>query len=168
VPPLSGIGYRLVVCVTATAITVAFVIWYAHRIKLDPTKSPMFDLDEAKRADGMHLRSSLGWGLPRSGRWAEAVGNIVRVHDRSARSCGDGQTAVLAFQLGDGFTNLIFPTSAVLMGCLALAGIPWPAWARWILPLQIVLFILGLLLLIAPVLGLFGLTEWLPVTIEGT
>ncbi len=60
------------------------------------------------------------------------------------------QTAVLAFQLGDGFTNLIIPTSAVTMGILTLAKIPWPVWAKWILPLQIILFIAGLLLLIPP------------------
>lgn len=54
------------------------------------------------------------------------------------------QTAVLAFQMGDGFTNMIIPTSAVLMGVLTLAEIPWPSWAKWVLPLQIVLFMLGL------------------------
>ncbi|MFN3597474.1 MAG: YfcC family protein [Rubricoccaceae bacterium] len=57
------------------------------------------------------------------------------------------QTAVLAFQMGDGFTNMIVPTSAVLMGVLSLAGVPWPTWARWVLPLQLVLFVLGLVAL---------------------
>ena len=57
------------------------------------------------------------------------------------------QTAVLAFQMGDGFTNMIIPTSAVLMGVLSLARIPWPTWARWILPLQVVLFGIGLIAL---------------------
>lgn len=60
------------------------------------------------------------------------------------------QTAVLAFQFGDGFSNLIIPTSAVCMGVLSLAEIPWATWARWILPLQIVFFIVGCCLL-APV-----------------
>jgi uncharacterized ion transporter superfamily protein YfcC len=54
------------------------------------------------------------------------------------------QTAVLAFQMGDGFTNMIIPTNAVLMGVLTLAGVPWAPWARWILPLEIGLFLLGL------------------------
>lgn len=62
------------------------------------------------------------------------------------------QTAVLAFQFGDGFSNLIIPTSAVTMGVLALAEIPWEKWARWILPLEIAFFVLGLLLLIPPFL----------------
>ena len=60
------------------------------------------------------------------------------------------QTAVLAFQFGDGFSNLIIPTSAVTMGILAIADVPWEKWARWILPLEIIFLILGLLLLIPP------------------
>lgn len=64
------------------------------------------------------------------------------------------QTAVLAFQMGDGFTNMIIPTNAVLMGVIALGGIPWTSWARWILPLQIILFAVGLLaLLVAVTIG---------------
>ena len=57
------------------------------------------------------------------------------------------QVAVLAFQLGDGFTNMIIPTNAVLIGALSLAGIPWSRWAKWVLPLEIVLFALGLVVL---------------------
>lgn len=64
------------------------------------------------------------------------------------------QTAVLAFQMGDGFTNMIVPTNAVLMGVLSLAGVPWTVWARWMLPLQLLLFVLGLVaLFIAVSLG---------------
>ncbi len=62
------------------------------------------------------------------------------------------QTAVLAFQFGDGFSNMIIPTSAVTMGVLTLADIPWEKWARWILPLEIIFLIVGLLLLIPPFL----------------
>ncbi len=54
------------------------------------------------------------------------------------------QTTVLAFQMGDGFTNMIVPTSAVLLGVLSLSGISWPTWARWLWPLQAALFALGL------------------------
>lgn len=62
------------------------------------------------------------------------------------------QTVVLAFQMGDGFSNMIIPTSAVLMGVLSLAEIPWEKWAKWMLPLQLIFFLLGLLLLIPPYL----------------
>lgn len=57
------------------------------------------------------------------------------------------QTAVLAFQMGDGFTNLVIPTSAILMGVLSLARVPWVLWARWMLPFQLVLFGTGLVAL---------------------
>ena len=66
------------------------------------------------------------------------------------------QIAVLAYQMGDGFTNLIIPTAPVLMGALSLAGVPWTKWARWMLPLQIVLFVLGLLTLTIAVQLQFG------------
>ncbi len=42
------------------------------------------------------------------------------------------QTAVLAFQFGDGFTNIFFPTGAVLMGCLAAARVDYGTWLRFI------------------------------------
>lgn len=66
------------------------------------------------------------------------------------------QTAVLAFQFGDGFTNLIIPTSGVTMGVLGIAKIPYEKWFSWMLPLQLILFITGLLLLIPPVLFHWG------------
>ncbi len=66
------------------------------------------------------------------------------------------QTAVLAFQMGDGFTNLIIPTSGVTMGVLGLAKIPYERWFRWMAPMQLIFFVLALLLLIPPVLTGWG------------
>lgn len=51
------------------------------------------------------------------------------------------QMIVTAYQFGIGITNLITPTSGVLMGALALANIPWSKWVRFIMPLIIVLAI---------------------------
>lgn len=48
------------------------------------------------------------------------------------------QTAVLAFQLGDGISNMIFPTSGFFMAGLALAGIPWGRWIRWVFPFIVI------------------------------
>lgn len=61
------------------------------------------------------------------------------------------QATVLAFQFGDGFTNMITPTSGVLIGVLGVAKIPYVKWVRWIAPLMLVLVLLGFLLLIPPV-----------------
>jgi len=62
------------------------------------------------------------------------------------------QATVVAFQLGDGFTNMITPTSGVLIGVLGVAKIPYEKWVKWITPFMIILVILGFLLLIPTVL----------------
>lgn len=46
------------------------------------------------------------------------------------------ETAVLAYQFGDGFTNMIVPTNALLMGMLLLGRIPYQRWLRFIMPLM--------------------------------
>ena len=55
------------------------------------------------------------------------------------------QTMVLAFQFGDGFTNMITPASGVLLGCLGVARIPYAIWAKWILKFILFLFAIGFL-----------------------
>jgi uncharacterized ion transporter superfamily protein YfcC len=65
------------------------------------------------------------------------------------------QTMVYAFQLCE-FINPILPTSAVTMGVLGMAKIPWETWARWFFPLMIALVVLSLLLLVPPVLMHWG------------
>ncbi len=61
------------------------------------------------------------------------------------------QATVMAFQFGDGFTNMITPTSGVLIGVLGVAKIPYDKWVKWIAPFMLVLIILGWLLLIPTV-----------------
>ncbi len=53
------------------------------------------------------------------------------------------QVAVLAFQFGDGFTNILVPTNAVLIGILTMARIPYDRWLRFILPFMIKVWVLG-------------------------
>lgn len=65
------------------------------------------------------------------------------------------QTTVLAFQLCE-VINPILPTSAVTMGVLGVAKIPWEKWARWFLPLMLVLIAFSLLALIPPVFMNWG------------
>jgi len=61
------------------------------------------------------------------------------------------QATVVAFQFGDGFTNMITPTSGVLIGVLGVAKIPYDKWVKWIAPFMLILIILGWLLLIPTV-----------------
>ena len=53
------------------------------------------------------------------------------------------QVAVLAFQLGDGLTNLIVPTSGLLIAVLGAARLDWNRWAKFQVKFQVVLFILA-------------------------
>ena len=61
------------------------------------------------------------------------------------------QATVLAFQFGDGFTNMITPTSGVLMAVLGLAKIPYSKWVNWVWKFILILIIIGFLLLIPTV-----------------
>ena len=45
------------------------------------------------------------------------------------------QTAVLAFQFGDGFSNIFYPTSGYFMAALAIAQIKYTDWLKFIWPL---------------------------------
>jgi uncharacterized ion transporter superfamily protein YfcC len=60
------------------------------------------------------------------------------------------QTVVLAFQFGDGISNMIIPTSPVLMGVLALAKIPYGTWFKWMIGLELLFIATAMLLLIPP------------------
>ncbi|MBT8080855.1 MAG: TIGR00366 family protein [Gammaproteobacteria bacterium] len=53
------------------------------------------------------------------------------------------QTAVLAFQFGDGFTNMIVPTNALVVGALALGKVPYTAWFRFMAPLMLKILVLA-------------------------
>ena len=61
------------------------------------------------------------------------------------------QTTVMAFQFGDGFTNMITPTSGVLIATLGVARIPWEKWVRFIWKFILILIVVGALLLIPTV-----------------
>lgn len=61
------------------------------------------------------------------------------------------QATVMAFQFGDGFTNMITPTSGVLIGVLGVAKIPYDKWFRWVWPFILALMVIGFLLLIPTV-----------------
>lgn len=61
------------------------------------------------------------------------------------------QAMVMAFQFGDGFTNMITPTSGVLIAALGMAKIPYTKWVKWVWKFILMLIIVGFLLLIPTV-----------------
>lgn len=270
-PPRSGLEYRMLIWLISTFCMTAFVMLYAARIRRDPSKSPVYELDRARKHD-LHLDSdkaepflwkhklvllvfglsmiALVYGVMRyewfileiaalffalalaagflghltldeltdafkagardmvgvaliiacakgtlvvatDGKILDSMlhgmaGLISGLHPVLAAQAmfvaqgtlnffvhsGSGQaaltmpvmapltdvigltrqTAVLAFQFGEGWINPVLPTSGVTMGVLGLAGIPWDKWFRWMLPAQIFFFMLALLLLVPPVL----------------
>jgi uncharacterized ion transporter superfamily protein YfcC len=62
------------------------------------------------------------------------------------------QSAVLAFQFGDGFSNMILPTNIVLMAILGVAGIPYDRWVRFAWPLLLKLLAAAAVSLVIAVL----------------
>ena len=62
------------------------------------------------------------------------------------------QAMVLAFQFGDGFTNMVTPTSGVLIAALAMARIPYAKWVKWIWKGVAALLVIGWFLLVGTVL----------------
>lgn len=66
------------------------------------------------------------------------------------------QTAVLAYVFGDGFSNLAYPTSAVLLICLSLTAVTYPKWIRWVLGLWIWVILASLIFLAIGVLTQYG------------
>ena len=58
------------------------------------------------------------------------------------------QTAVLAYQLGDGISNIVTPTSGWFMAGLALAKVPWDKWIKWFIKLALLQYLLGAIFLL--------------------
>jgi len=272
IQPVSGWGYRLIVWVAITAFTILWVMIYAARIKKDPTKSPMYEIDQKRRAEieeRLEEQASFTWRhgaclLLLAGTIALMIYGVIALHwyimelgglffgmglvagvisglggNKLAKAFIEGvkemagaalivgfaggilviledgnvmdtilhglgraasqlppvlaadamyvlqmllnffipsgstkaaltmplmapladlsgitrQTAVLAYQFGDGFTNMIVPTSGVTVGTLAMAKIPFEKWFRWNLPMQVAFFFISIGLLIWPVLS---------------
>jgi uncharacterized ion transporter superfamily protein YfcC len=61
------------------------------------------------------------------------------------------QAMVMAFQFGDGFTNMITPTSGVLMAALGMAKVPYEKWVKWAWKYVLILILAGFVLLLPTV-----------------
>jgi len=75
------------------------------------------------------------------------VGDLVGLHR---------QVVVLAYQFGDGFSNMIIPTNAVLMGIIGIAGVPYHLWFKFCLPLLLKLMTAAAVVLVLAVLFGYG------------
>lgn len=66
------------------------------------------------------------------------------------------QIAVLAYQFGDGFSNMIIPTNAVLMGIIGMAGVPYHLWFKFCFPLMLKLMAAASVVLVLAVVFDYG------------
>ncbi|MCI8455275.1 MAG: YfcC family protein [Lachnospiraceae bacterium] len=104
-------------------------------------------LNSALAAIGMFIANAIiNLAIPSGSAQAVAVMPIM-----APLSDGIGvsrQTAVLAYQLGDGFTNLLNPACAPLVGCLAAARCTLKDWFKLIIPLYMIVFVICCVFLI--------------------
>lgn len=66
------------------------------------------------------------------------------------------QTAVLAYQFGDGITNSIIPTSGVLMANLSIAKIKYEEWFKFVAPLMVLWTLMGCVFMTIAVIINYG------------
>lgn len=264
-PLFSGLEYRLFCWIVLTIVGIAFVLWYAHRVRVKPERSPVHELDDYWRSrmdatgqNSLTIRQGLililllltvvalvvgvlawGWYIAEISALFLAMGILAGILDhqraddiaklflagckdilsaalvvglasgiifilrdgrvidtllygltRSLAQTGEvtslgvmylfqtllnivmpsgsakaaltmpimaqfadlinlsRQTTVLAFQFGDGFTNMLTPTSGVLIGVLGIARIPYATWIRWAWRFILALIVIGFLLML--------------------
>ena len=83
--------------------------------------------------------TGLNFIIPSASAKAAALMPIVKP---MAETLGiTAQIAVQAFQIGDGFCNLISPFLGWTMGGLAIANVPYQKWVKWVLPLIVILLL---------------------------
>ena len=61
------------------------------------------------------------------------------------------QVTILAFQIGDGVTNLVNPTLGGLIAMLSMARVPFDRWLRFIAPFMLTILLVSLVFLVVSV-----------------
>ncbi|WP_102421775.1 YfcC family protein [Bacillus amyloliquefaciens] len=106
-------------------------------------------------AIGMYISSALLHFLISSGS-GEAVVFIPILAPLADLMGITRQVAVEAVMLGEGVVNCVNPTSGVLMAVLAASGIPYVKWLRFMIPLALIWFVIGLVFICIGVLINWG------------
>ena len=107
----------------------------------------LVDLSSYLQAAGMFLMQLLINGLitSGSGQAAATMPIMLPVADIIGMT---KQTAVLAFNFGDGLSNYILPTSSALMGFIAMVGISYSNWMKFMWRLFLIWIVVGAVLVI--------------------
>lgn len=102
------------------------------------TSATLQELPKTVAVEGMFVfQSFLNFFIPSaSGQALVSMPLMVPLADLIGVS---RQMSVLAFILGDGFSNIIIPTNGVLMAILGIAMVPFEKWFRFVFPLFLIL-----------------------------
>ena len=144
---MTGICGGALVCGFARGLMVVLTDGNIIHTLLHATANILMQLPSVISAVGMYIfQCLLNFIIPSgSGQAAVSMPIMAPLADMVGVT---RQTATLAFQLGDGISNIFTPTSGYFMAALALAKIPWEKWARWILPLIGIQYLLGAILVV--------------------
>ena len=139
---MAGIAGGALVVGFARAILVVLTNGHILDTLLYSSSNVLVQLPSSITAVGMYIfQCFLNFIVPSgSGQAAVSIPILAPLSDLVGVT---RQTAVLAYQLGDGISNIFTPTSGYFMAGLALAKIPWNKWAKWILPLILFQYLLG-------------------------
>lgn len=117
------------------------------------TASTLQEMPKTLAVEGMFIfQSFLNFFIPSaSGQALVSMPLMVPLADLLDVS---RQMAVLAFILGDGFSNIVIPTNGVLMAILGMALVPFEKWFRFVFPLFLILMGIAVIaLLVALYIG---------------
>ncbi|MFR7989423.1 MAG: YfcC family protein [Anaerovoracaceae bacterium] len=144
---MAGIAMGALVCGFARGITVVLTDGNILHTILHSIAGVLSELPSSISALGMYVfQCLLDYPIP-SGSGQASVTMPIMAHLADLTGV-TRQTSVLAFQLGDGISNVFSPTSGYFMAALALAKIPFEKWVKWILPLIGLQYLLGAVLVL--------------------
>ncbi len=129
------VGFARAILVVLTEGTILDTILYV-------TSNAVSNLPSSLTAIGMYIfQCLLNFIIPSgSGQAAVSIPIMAPLADLVGVT---RQTAVLAYQFGDGISNIFTPTSGYFMAGLALAKVPWNKWAKWIIPMILLEYLVG-------------------------
>jgi len=150
-----GVGYKSAlpsVVMIMLALTIKFIIYDAH---IAPTITNYCVIALESMGPYKSVLALLGIVFVLeffvSSSTAKAVLVMGVLAPVIARSTLSANTMVLAYIMGDGFTNVIFPTSPVLLLALSMVGLKYRDWLKWTKWLFIILFALNIVYLMIAV-----------------
>lgn len=114
---------------------------------------PLKDLDSGVATIGIaSVIAAINFLIPSASAKAAALIPIIK--PMAEMLSISPQLAVQAFQVGDGFMNILTPFNAVTVAGVALAQVPFGKWFKWVLPLVVIYY--GVEFMFLYILGTVG------------